>query len=166
MAASSAKCQQISMEQCIYEVANSFIVNDQIKRIRLLPLRYVYSESQCEWEDTCDLNLITWFIDRAFEQSKNLNVIFSAADRHSMENQIRQPIINKFDHRKISKAKVKRNQTWLIITNPISVPLFTVDLQHAIITCNYYGMSRTFLYKRINNSKEWQQVGLLWQSGS
>jgi hypothetical protein len=153
-------------ESQVYDVVNSFIESEDIKRVRLLPLRYIYSNSSCEGYDTCDLGRIDWFFERVMETASELDFNLTQEDIVFMADQIRRPAIKMYSQKGIKKAKVRKKQSWIFITNPISLPLFTVDHQHAVLSCNYYGMSRTFLFHFNKVTHEWKKTSVLWQSGS
>lgn len=149
-----------------YGMINKFCLDDypSMKRIYKIPTRYHY-----KIKSETDTNIVISGIDIFLERVKNDDTskyFISDSDYLFLRKQIAFPEIKYFDHKKIHKTRVKRRASFIPITNFISVPIFTIDLQTAIITGNYWGMSRHYLYHKNPISKEWELVTQLWQNGS
>lgn len=148
-----------------YEFINSYC-KGQLKRVHKIPMRHMYDY---EIESAIDTNKlisgIDIFLDR-IKENDTTKYFINNLDYPFLRNQIVSPEIKYFDHKKINNAKVKRKQSYIPNTYAISVPLFTIDFQSAILTRSYGGMSRTYLYHKNPFSNEWELVTLLWQNGS
>jgi hypothetical protein len=64
------------------------------------------------------------------------------------------------------KTRIKNKQYFIPMTYAISTPIFSRNLQTAIIVANYWGMSRTYLYHLNPSTKVWDLTEELWQDGS
>lgn len=149
-----------------YELINKFCKDNRLKRIHKIPIRYIYIyDRKSEIDTTKTISGFDIFLDRV-KESDSVNNFINHSDYAFLRQQIAFPSIAQLDHKQVDKTRVKNKRTFFPVSYAISVPLFTIDLQTAIISCNYWGMSRTFLYRRNPISKQWERIDMLWQDGS
>ncbi len=145
-----------------YELINVFCKDRQLKRIHKIPIRYIYGyEIKSDIDTNKTLSGFDYFFYR-IKENDTAKFFINYTDLAFLRKQIAYPEIKYFDHKRIDKTRVKRNP----LTNAISIPIFTIDLQSAIITGSNWGISRKYLYHRNPVSKKWELVGVLWQDGT
>lgn len=149
-----------------YQVINTFCAHQHFERISKQPVRYIYEGSwRSETDTLIQITGAQCFLKKV-KESDSTKTYFDSSDYVYLEAQINQPLLLLFEPKKIKHTRVKKEQTFIPITNAISIPLFSKDLKSAIITANYWGMSRTYLYHLNPITKVWEMIDQLWQSGS
>ncbi len=160
------KILSVIPDSVTYEVINTFCRDDYHKRISRSPVRYVfYNNYDSILPSGYRLTGADLFLDRVKEWDTS-KIYFHAVDYLFMKHQIDSPSLVFMDHRKIKGTRVMRKQRFIPMTYAISLPVFSKDMQTAIIAGSYWGMSRVFLYRRDSLTQQWKLCTMLWQDGS
>jgi len=157
-----------------YNVINTFCASHKLERISKSPIRYVY---EGEWTSEKDTSIKISGAQHFIQRIKDCDTskyFFDSLDYVFLESQINNPKLEVFQSRKMQKVyfktakktRIKNKQYFIPMTYAISTPIFSRNLQTAIIVANYWGMSRTYLYHLNPITKAWDLVEQLWQNGS
>jgi hypothetical protein len=144
-------------ETVYYSLLNKVFMDHRIKRVYNIPYPYfenlsdsfrypIYQKEnalqETHWVSDSNMSVVDHFLYRV-KNNDTSTYYFNEADYLFMKFQIIHPTIKRYSRSKIVNSKVKR---WLTLgTDPVSPPLFSMNLQSAIISLHYWGMSRTYL---------------------